>query len=155
MLILGWDEFAVKVEQLVFDGLRFIEDGLGVTIQEMLIQLAATLVLFLAVRFLVWNKVTAILDERKKVVTEALKTRDDALEESKKCILVCANCHREIHADLIDSSTLHSSFCEEKAEIVLESLLVQKTKQKNYPSDDMTVIVAKLFFNCSVGNSYL
>ena len=84
MLILGWDEFAVKVENLVFDGLRFIEDGLGVTIQEMLIQLAATLVLFLAVRFLVWNKVTAILDERKKVVTEALKTRDDALEESKK-----------------------------------------------------------------------
>jgi len=84
MLILGWDEFAAKVEQLVFDGLRFIEDGLGVTIQEMLIQLAATLVLFLAVRFLVWNKVTAILDARKKVVTDALKTREEALEESKK-----------------------------------------------------------------------
>ena len=76
MLILGWDEFAAKVEQLVFDGLRFIEDGLGVTIQEMLIQLAATLVLFLAVRFLVWNKVTAILDQRKKMVTDALKEKE-------------------------------------------------------------------------------
>lgn len=84
MLILGWDEFAEKVENLVFQGLRFIEDGLGVTIQEMLIQLAATLILFLAVRFLVWNKVTAILDQRKKAVADALKVKDDALEESKK-----------------------------------------------------------------------
>lgn len=84
MLILGWDEFAEKVENLVFQGLRFIEDGLGVTIQEMLIQLAATLLLFLAVRFLVWNKVTAILDQRKKVVADALKEKDDALAESQR-----------------------------------------------------------------------
>lgn len=36
-------------------------------------------------------------------------------EELKKCILVCANCHREIHAGLIDNNTLHSSFNEERA----------------------------------------
>ena len=84
MVILGWDEFAVKVKDLVNQGLRLIEDGLGITITEMLIQMAATLVLFLVVRFFVWNKVTAILDKRKKVVTDALKQRDDALNESKK-----------------------------------------------------------------------
>ena len=84
MLILGWDEFAVKVKDLVFQGLRFIEDGLGVTAIEMGIQLLATVILFIAVRLLLWKKVTAILDERKKAVTDALKQKDDALLESKK-----------------------------------------------------------------------
>ena len=84
MLILGWDEFAEKVNGLVNQGLRFIEDGLGVTLEEMLIQLTATLILFLVVRFFVWNKVTAILDKRKQVVKDALKEKDDALAESKK-----------------------------------------------------------------------
>lgn len=84
MLILGWDEFAVKVEGLVNQGLRLIEDGLGITFIEMFIQLCATLVLFLVVRFFVWNKVTAILDARKKVISDSLKERDNALEESKK-----------------------------------------------------------------------
>lgn len=31
---------------------------------------------------------------------------DKIVAESKKCILVCANCHREIHAGLIDVSKL-------------------------------------------------
>ena len=84
MLILGWDEFADKVNGLVNQGLRFIEDGLGVTLEEMLIQLTATLILFLVVRFCVWNKVTAILDKRKQVVRDALKEKDDALAESKR-----------------------------------------------------------------------
>ena len=35
-----------------------------------------------------------------------------ALNEAKKCILVCANCHREIHANLIDSSNLESTYSE-------------------------------------------
>ena len=30
----------------------------------------------------------------------------DCVEESKKCILICANCHREIHADLWNLSEL-------------------------------------------------
>lgn len=84
MIILGWAEFAEKVQGLVDQGLRFISEGLGVTLQEMAVQLVATIVLFIAVRLLLWNKVTEILDQRKKAVTDALKTRDDALEESKK-----------------------------------------------------------------------
>lgn len=43
-------------------------------------------------------------------------------EELKKCILVCANCHREIHAGLIDNSTLISSYSEERAEEVSEKV---------------------------------
>ena len=40
---------------------------------------------------------------------------NSAKEEIQKCILVCANCHREIHAGLIDNSTLQSSFNIERA----------------------------------------
>lgn len=36
-------------------------------------------------------------------------------EELKKCILLCANCHREVHNGVIDNSTLISSFNEERA----------------------------------------
>lgn len=32
----------------------------------------------------------------------------DAVEESKKCILICANCHRELHDNLWDISELEN-----------------------------------------------
>ena len=38
-----------------------------------------------------------------------------AKSEICKCILVCANCHREIHAGLIKTEDLKSSFSEERA----------------------------------------
>ena len=107
MLILGWDEFATKVEDLVFQGLRFIEDGLGVTIEEMAIQLLATLVLFIVVRFFLWNKVTAIIDARKKAVTDALNEKDEALAESKKL--------REEGATIISEANIESKKIIEKA----------------------------------------
>lgn len=31
----------------------------------------------------------------------------DAIEESKKCVLICANCHRELHDNLWDISELN------------------------------------------------
>lgn len=46
--------------------------------------------------------------------------------ELTKCILVCANCHREIHAGLIDNSNLISSFDEAKAQEIDQ--LVEDTK---------------------------
>lgn len=49
-------------------------------------------------------------------------------KEIQKCILVCANCHREIHAGLINNETLKSSFIEEKAIEIDE--LITSIKQK-------------------------
>lgn len=48
--------------------------------------------------------------------------------ELQKCILVCANCHREIHYGLIDNSTLISSFDEEKAKEI--DALIEDTKTR-------------------------
>ena len=42
----------------------------------------------------------------------ANRSWDHTKEEIKKCLLVCANCHREIHAGFIDSTKLVSSYDE-------------------------------------------
>ena len=39
----------------------------------------------------------------------------DTRNELQKCILVCANCHREIHYGLIDNNLLKSSFDDKRA----------------------------------------
>ena len=61
----------------------FLSSTLGVTLVEMAIQLVATLIIFLIVRFLIWNKVTEILEARKKMVRDAIDKRDEALNEAK------------------------------------------------------------------------
>ena len=49
------------------------------------------------------------------------------VQELPKTILVCANCHREIHAELIDATTLQSSFNKQKADEVSQT--IEKSKQ--------------------------
>ena len=72
------------------------------------------------------------------LATNANIATEKALEEIKKCILVCANCHREIHSDLIDTTILTSSYSQERADEVIEELnyeelldLIKKFNIKN------------------------
>ena len=44
----------------------------------------------------------------------------DDINESKKCILVCSNCHKEIHSGLFDSVVLVSSFDENKSKEIIK-----------------------------------
>ena len=48
---------------------------------------------------------------------------EDDIAEAKKCILVCANCHREIHSGLIESLN-NTSFIQSRA----NEILTQKNK---------------------------
>ena len=52
------------------------------------------------------------------------------LKEAKKCILVCSNCHKEIHQGLIDNTKLKSSFNEEIAQEVLNEYQDKKIKKE-------------------------
>lgn len=52
--------------------------------------------------------------------------------EIQKCILVCANCHREIHAGLIDNIALQPSFSEEKAQEIDQLVDDVKTRKISY-----------------------
>lgn len=67
-----------KIQDIINNGIEFLEKGLGVTLQSMLIQLIATLLLFLAIRYLLWNKITVILEKRKAMIEESLKSKEDA-----------------------------------------------------------------------------
>ena len=59
---------------------------------------------------------------------------EKALEEAKKCILVCSNCHREIHAGLI-TELPNSCFDKEAAQKEINKLNDLKTKKIFYCKD--------------------
>ncbi len=73
---------------------KFLTSTIGTTLIEMAIQLCATLIIFLIVRFLIWNKVTEILEARKKMVRDAVAERDNSLNDAKMA-LVDANKTKE------------------------------------------------------------
>ena len=76
-----------------------------------------------------------------------------AKEEIKKCILVCANCHREIHEGLIDN--LQSSYNEERAEEIQKELDNFKSKTIYYCKGCGKIISSKAIFciECSAKNN--
>lgn len=68
---------------------------------------------------------------------------EKALQEVKKCILVCANCHREIHAGLIEGIQKIECYKEELAQEELRKLNEVKTKKIYFCKDCGKEISAK------------
>lgn len=56
---------------------------------------------------------------------------DNLVPELKKCILLCANCHREVHQNLVDVH-LFSSFNEEIASEISQKIQKLKSKEIFY-----------------------
>ena len=63
-------------------------------------------------------------------------------DELSKCILVCANCHREIHSGFI-TEKLHSSFIEERANEISERIDGLKHHTLHYCKDCGKIISDK------------
>lgn len=77
-----------------------------------------------------------------------------AKEEVKKCILVCSNCHREIHEGLINDN-LNSSYDEKRAEEIQQELDDFKNKTIHYCKNCGKIISSKAIFclECSANNA--
>lgn len=62
---------------------------------------------------------------------------DKDLAEVRKCLLICANCHREVHAGLYSQEILFENqyFDEEFANILLEETQAKTVKHFNYCVD--------------------
>ena len=61
------------------------------------------------------------------------KSLDKQIVEAKKCVLVCANCHRGIHAGYIQIPENWQSFFREDVEKqLLDEIEITKHGQKNY-----------------------
>lgn len=58
------------------------------------------------------------------------KSIEEDINEAKKCILVCANCHREIHNGFYDNLKLKPSFNQDIADQVLQEY--KNVKQKTF-----------------------
>lgn len=114
-------DIAQKIQGIIDNGIEFLEKGLGVTLQSMLIQLIATLLLFLAIRYLLWNKITAILEKRKNMIAASLREKEDAE-------LRLADIHTQAEVDV--------EIARKKADDIVE-----KAKKQAY--DEAQTIIAK------------
>ena len=85
--------------------------------------------------------------------TNANRSWQTTREEIKKCVLLCANCHREVHAGLIPLETLSSSFNEEKAKEIDQLVEDVKRHKINYCPSCGTEIGGKA--KCCVACAHL
>lgn len=109
--------------ELVKRGLELFTDT-DKAFTSVLIQLTATIILFLAVRFLLWDKVTSIIEEKERREKEAF----DALNQAKK-----------------DTEEIYIKANEERENARKEALeIIEKAKEKSYIEAEEIVKKAKI-----------
>ncbi len=62
---------------------KLVEIALGVDVLEMVIQIVATILLILVVKYFFWDKVTTFIDERKAIMDKELTEATEKNEEAK------------------------------------------------------------------------
>lgn len=67
------------------------------------------------------------LEKQYQLSSGHCKKIEEDINEAKKCILLCSNCHRETHSGM--HPNLISSFCEERAIEILKTYQNQAPKQ--------------------------
>jgi len=70
------------ISSFVQDALGITDGVFGINATEMLIQISATLILFLVVRFFFWNKVTDYLEGRKEAISQEYNDAKNANDEA-------------------------------------------------------------------------
>ena len=70
-----------EINELVRQGLEIILNSKN-AVPSIIIQLCATLILFLAVRFLLWGKITKVIQEKEQNEQEAFQKLEDAKKEA-------------------------------------------------------------------------
>ena len=66
---------------------EIIRGAFGVSLLEFLINLVATIILIIIVRFLFWDKVTAFLDKKRKKIEDDYALRDDIKKEAEEKLI--------------------------------------------------------------------
>ena len=77
---------ADSVKNAIDLGIDLLRDGAGIDVTAItfILQICATIVLFLFVRFFLWNTVTKMVDERRQNIQKEIDSKDEALHELAK-----------------------------------------------------------------------
>ena len=97
------DNAAQEVKNAINNGIDLIRDGAGIqaTLATFIIQILATIVLFLIVRIFLWKTVTNLLDKRKQAEVDAINQKDQLLKENEEL--------KEESKTIISNATLEAS----------------------------------------------
>ena len=82
-----------EIESVLYQAVELLNKDVEITeslsnmARTFILQLIATLVLFLLIRFKFWNLITSMIESRKKAIDESLKEKDEAIllrDEARK-----------------------------------------------------------------------
>lgn len=84
---------ADSVKNAIDLGIDLLRDGAGIDVTAItfIIQICATIILFIYVRFFLWKTVTGMIDARKAGIQKELDSKDDALKELEVARLEAAS----------------------------------------------------------------
>ena len=107
------DQAAEAVKNAIMNGIDLIREGAGldITSATFIIQICATLVLFLIVRFKCWNIVTNFLEKRNQSVKAALNEKTEAEKEVKALQFESAHLLEDNHPTGRSDSRLCAARC--------------------------------------------
>lgn len=126
------EEVSSNISKIVNDGLKIITDFYS-EYKSIIIQLCATLLLFLIVRFFFWNKITAVLKQKEQNEKDAFKALDDAKKESEEI-------KKQIQVDLENAKQEGYQ-------------TIERAKQKAYLEAEEIVKKAKIDANMQLDNA--
>lgn len=130
-----------EIRNLLNQAIEFLNEDLGTSqaISHMavtfVLQLLATLVLFLVIRFKFWNVITSMIEKRENQIASSLKAKEDALNE-------LAEVKKEIEQVKIDSKKTANLIIEEakktsqiEVDEMIQSAKNQIQKEKDSAQD--------------------
>lgn len=120
------------IQELIDGVSNVVENALGSSLSDVLLQIAATIVLFLVVRFFFWNKITDFLSKRRELMDSEM---EDAKQSNLKAKLLEEKKQKE-YQDLKDMSKDYIEKAKNRGESERE-IIVNKAK------DEATKIVTK------------
>lgn len=131
---------ADSVKNAIDLGIDLLRDGAGidVTAVTFIIQICATIVLFLFVRLFLWKTVRGMIDARKANIQKELDSKDDALKELEEAKLEANNIvnnAKEEATEILDkaknTATLEADNIKNRALAEIEAKKIASVEQIN------------------------
>lgn len=113
------------IQELIDGVSNVVENALGSSLSDVLLQIAATIILFLVVRFFFWNKITDFLDKRRQLMDSEM---EDAKQANLKAKLLEEKKQKE-YQDLKDMSKDYIEKAKTRGESERE-IIVTKAKDE-------------------------